>query len=149
MLRIGEKHQRQAARSLWNLLVFSVGGRLLAVKTVDVAGISPWRPCIPVASRTPFFTAVVREDHAVLPVFDLSSLLHLCVQGNNPLCLRLKHPLGDMAMCIDEEMPVLHTVEGAAIQTYRGRDIPAEGSYATGLDEIPILAISQLGSCTK
>ncbi|MGE0471106.1 MAG: hypothetical protein AB7P19_17140 [Nitrospira sp.] len=52
-------------------------------------------------------------------------------------------------MCIDEEIPVLHTLEPSAIQVYQGKDIPAEGSYANGLDEIPILAISQLGSCMK
>ncbi len=117
------------------------------MKTLEVAEISPWKPSIPVGSRTPYISAVVRQDQAVLPVFDLASALRLCVQGNNPLCLRIKHPLGDMVMCIDEEMPVLHTLEPAAIQAYRGKDIPAEESYANGLDEIPILTISQLGSC--
>ncbi len=149
MLRTGEKGQREAADSPWKCVVFSIGGRRLAVKTLDVAGISPWKPSIPVGSRTPFITSVVRQDQTVLPVFDLALLLHLHVQGSHPLCLRIKHPLGDMVMCIDEEMPVLHTLEPAAVQAYRGKDIPAEGSYANGLDEIPILAISQLGSCMK
>jgi len=149
MLRAGEKGQREAKHSPWNFVVFSIGGRRLAVKTLEVAGISPWKSSIPVGSRTPFITSVVRQDQTVLPVFDLASFLRLCVQGNHPLCLRIKHPLGDMVMCIDEEMPVLHTLEPSAIQVYRGKDIPAEGSYANGLDEIPILAISQLGPCMK
>jgi len=149
MLRTGEKGQREGTHSPWNCVVFSVGGRRLAVKTLEVAGISPWKPSIPVGSRTPFITSVVRQDQTVLPVFDLASLLRLHVQGSHPLCLRIKHPLGDMVMCIDEEVPVLHTLEPAAVQAYRGKDIPAEGSYANGLDEIPILAISQLGSCMK
>lgn len=147
MLRMRGKQQRLATRSSWMLLVFSVGGRRLAVKTSEVAGISEWNAPIPVGSRTPFITAVVRQDQAVLPVFDLASALRLCVQGNNPLCLRIKHPLGDMVICIDEEMPLLQTLEPTAIQTYRGKDVPAEGSYASGLDEIPILSLSQLGSC--
>lgn len=147
MLRTGENRKTQGARASWMLLVFSVGGRRLAVKTLDVAGISPWRASIPIGSRTPFITSVVRHDQTVLPVFDLASALGLSVQGNHPLCLRIKQRTGDMVMCIDEEIPVLHTLEPAAIQTYKGNDVPAEGSYASGLDEIPILAVSQLGSC--
>jgi len=147
MLRTGGRQQQQATRSSRMFLVFSVGGRRLAIKTSDVAGISEWNASIPVSSRTPFITAVVRQDQAVLPVFDLASSLRLCVQGNNPLCLRVKHPLGDMVLCIDEEIPVLQTLESEAIQTYRGNDVPAEGSYVSGLDEIPILSLSQLGSC--
>lgn len=147
MLRKGGQPQRRTTRTSWMLLVFSIGGRRLAVKTSDVAGISQWNTSIPVGSRTPFVTAVVRQDQAVLPVFDLASALRLCVQGNHPLCLRIKHPLGDMVLCIDEEMPVLQAVEPAAIEAYRGKDVPAEGSYVSGLDEIPILSLSQLGSC--
>jgi hypothetical protein len=58
----------------------------------------------------------------------------------------VKHPLGEMAMCIDEEIPILHTLDPAALQTYHGKDLPADGSYTNGLDEIPILSVSQLGS---
>jgi hypothetical protein len=51
-----------------------------------------------------------------------------------------------MVMCIDEEIPVLHTLDPSMIQTYRGTDLPADGSYANGLDEIPILSVSRLGA---
>ncbi len=146
MLRTGHKHQWETARQSCRLLVFSVGGRRLAVKTLDVSGISQWNESIPIAGRTPFVTAVVRQGQTVLPVFDLAASLHLTVQGNSPLCLRVKHPLGEMVMCIDEEIPVLHTFDLAAIQTYQGKDLPAEGSYTNGLDEIPILSVSRLGS---
>lgn len=147
MLRTGGKQRRQGKCPSWMLLVFSVGGKRLAVRTSDVAGVSQWHAPIPVGSRTPFITAVVRQGQAVLPVFDLASVLRLCVEGNTPLCLRIKHPLGDMVMCIDEEMPILQTVELQAIRTYREKDVPAEGSYTSGLDEIPILSIAQLGVC--
>lgn len=146
MLRTGQKHHPETARHSWQLLMFSVGGRRLAVKTLDVSGISQWNEPIPVAGRTSFVTAVVRQGQTALPVFDLAASLHLTVQGSSPLCLRVKHPLGEMAMCIDEEIPVLHTFDPAALQTYQGNDLPTEGSYTNGLDEIPILSISRLGS---
>ncbi len=114
------------------------------MNTQEVAGIAPWETSIPVAGRTPFVTAVVRRHQKVLPVFDLAELLHVTVQGSSPLCLTAKHPLGDMAICIDEEIPVLHTLDSAAIQVYRGKDLPAEWSYASGLDEIPILSVHRL-----
>ena len=116
------------------------------MKTLEVSSISQWNESIPVAGRTPFVTAVIRQGQIVLPVFDLAASLHLTVQGSSPLCLRVKHPLGEMAMCIDEEIPVLHTMDPASIQTYQGKDVPAEGSYTNGLDEIPILSVSRLGS---
>jgi len=116
------------------------------VKAVDVSGISQWAEPIPVAGRTPFMTSVVRQGQTVLPVFDLAASLRLTVQGSSPLCLRVKHSLGEMAMCIDEEIPVLHTLDSATLQTYHGKDLPADGSYTNGLDEIPILSVSQLGS---
>lgn len=146
MLRTGQNHHRGTARQLYQLLVFFVGGRRLAVRAADVSGISQWAEPISVAGRTPFITSVVRQGQTVLPVFDLAAFLRLIVQGNSPLCLRVKHPLGEMAMCIDEEIPVLHTLDPAALQTYHGKDLPADGSYSNGLDEIPILSVSQLGS---
>lgn len=146
MLRTGQKHQQETSCRSWQLLVFSVGGRRLAVKTLDISGIFPWDEPIPVAGRTPFVTAVVRHGKTVLPVFDLAAFLHLAVQGSSPLCLRVKHPLGEMAICIDEEIPILHAFDPSAVRTYQGNDLPAEGSYTNGLDEIPILSVSRLGS---
>lgn len=116
------------------------------MKTVEVTGISQWHEPIPIPSQTPFVTAVIRQEKTVLPVFDLAAFLHLTVQGSNPLCLRVKHPLGEMAMCIDEEIPVIHACDPAALQTYQGKDLPIEGSYTNGLDKVPILSISRLGS---
>lgn len=146
MLRSSQKHQRETAPQFWHLLVFSVGGRRLAIKVGDVSSISPWTESIPVGGHTPFVTAVVRQGQTVQPVFDLAASLHLAVQGRSLLCLHVKHPLGEMAICIDEEIPVLHTVDPATLQTYHGKDMPTEGSYTNGLDEIPVLSISQLGS---
>lgn len=145
MLRTGGNSQHHGMSQSWHLLVFSVGGRRLAVRTLEVTEISRWSTSIPVSGQTPFVTAVVRLDHVVLPVFDLAAALQCGVQGSHPLCLRVKHPLGEMVMCIDETIPALHTIDYSMIQTYRGTDLPAEGSYANGLDEIPILSVSRLG----
>lgn len=145
MLRTIQKDQRSAVHRSSQLLVFSVGGRQLAMKALDVASISPWCESISIASQTPFVTAVVRQGQTLMAVFDLAASLHLTVHGSSPLSLRVKHPLGEMVMCIDEKMPILHTCDPATLQTYHGKDVPAEGSYTNGLDEIPILSVSRLG----
>lgn len=145
MLRTNGTCQHHGTPRLWQLLVFSVGGRRLAVKMLDVGDISQWGESIPVAGRTPFVTAVIRLNQTVLPVFDLAAALQRTVQGNSPLCLRVKHSLGDMVMCIDEEIPVLETLDRSMIETYRGTDVPTEGSYVHGQEEIPILSVSKLG----
>lgn len=146
MLRTAIGIQQQSASRSWNLLVFSVGGRRLAAKTDEVAGISEWKESVPVPSRTPFVSAVMRQDQTVLPVFDLAELLHVSVRGNNPLCLTAKHPRGTMAIRIDEEMPILQTLDPSTIQQYQGGEFAAIGSFASGHAVIPIIALSKLGS---
>ena len=115
------------------------------MKTDELAGVSKWTGSIPVASRTPFISSVVRLDQTVFPVFDLAELLHVSVRGDALLCLMAKHPRGTLAICVDEEMPVLHTLDHAAVQPYRGGEFPSIGSFTSGLDEIQILSVSKLG----
>lgn len=146
MLRSSVGKQQKTTHHSCPLLIFSVGGRRLAVKTDEVAGISEWKGSIPVPSRTPFVSAVRRKNHQVIPVFNLADLLKVSVQGDHLLCLTVRHPDGAMALCIDEEMPVLHTLATAAIQTYQGNEFETVGSFASGFDEIPIIAVSKLAS---
>lgn len=146
MLRPSLARKQKPGSQSCPLLIFSIGGRRLAVKTDEVAGISKWNGSIPVPSRTQFVSAVLRKDREILPVFDLASLLHVRVRGDELLCLTAKHPDGAMAICIDEEMPVLDTLDAAAIRAYRGEDVKAIGSYSSGLDEIPIISMAGLGS---
>lgn len=145
MLRTSGNSPHHETHDSWHLLVFSVGGRRVAVKTLEVGDISHWDESIPVSGQTPFVTAVVRRNQAVLPVFDLSAMLQRAVQGSSLLCLRVKHPDGDMVICIDEVIPVLQTLDHAMIRPYQGTDMPAEGSYVQGQDEVPILSVSKLG----
>jgi chemotaxis signal transduction protein len=145
MLRSGSASQKKAAPRSWNLLVFSVGGRRLAVKTDEVASVSQWKESTPVPSQTPFVSSVIRDDETVLPVFDLAGLLNVSVRGDDRLCLTAKHPRGPMAICIDGEMPVLHTLDPASIQPCQGEAFDSLGSFASGLENVPIIALSKLG----
>lgn len=146
MLRGGlGRHQKVAPRSC-HLLVFSVGGRRLAIKTENIGGISAWRESFPVPSQTPFVSAVVRQDQGVFPVFDLARLLQVRVQGEAALCLLVKQPEGAMAICIDEEMPSLQTLDMGSVHPYRGGDLPAAESVSVGFDEVPILSLARLGN---
>jgi chemotaxis signal transduction protein len=139
------RRQQSAAPKACHLLIFSVGGRKLAVNTDEVASIAAWKGSIPVPSRTPFVSAVVRRETDVFPVFDLAELLHVRVQGGDLLCLTAKHPQGAMAICIDEDMPVLHTLDMSEIQAYQGGEFDAVGSFASGFDQIPIMSFAKLG----
>lgn len=137
--------KRKTAAKICPLLIFSIGGRKLAAKTEDVDGISEWGQPIPVPSRTPFVGSVLRRDHTVLPVFDLAGLLQVRVRGRHRLCLTAKHPRGPLAICLDEEMPVLQTVDPNAVRPYQGGEFDAEGSVVNGSDEIPIISLTKLG----
>lgn len=146
MLRSSVGTKQKTRSHTCPLVMFSVGGRRLAVKTDEVAGISEWKGSIPVPSRTPFVAAVVRREQQVFPVFDLAGLLQVSIQGKHLLSLTVKHPDGAMAVCIDEEMPILHTLDTAAIQVYQGGEFKAVGSFRSGFDEIPIIAVSKLAA---
>lgn len=146
MLRGAIGRQRQATSPLCHVLVFSVGGRRLAAKTEDIGGISDWTGSIPVPSRTPFISSVIRRDQAVFPVFDLAGMLNVHVRGEHRLCLMAKQPGGAMAICIDEEMPVLHALNSAHIQAYRTQEIETIGCFADEFEDVPIISIARLGA---
>lgn len=144
MLRSFVGKQQKTIHHSCSLLIFSVGGRRLAVKTNEVAGISQWKGSTRVPGRTPFVSAVMRRDQQVFPVLNLADMLHVSVQGDQLLCLTVRHPDGAMAVCIDEEMPVLHTLAMSSIRTYQGGALKAVECFVNGFDEIPIITVSKL-----
>ena len=146
MLRAGGGRFAKRDAPAWRLLAFTIGGRRFAAKTDDLAGVSEWIEPIPVASQTPFVSGVVRLGQAVLPIFDLAGSLGIAPLGKEWLWLQAKHPLGPMAIRIDGEMPILQTLDRTEIRPYSGQDVPAIGSFSNGADEVPVLALSQLGS---
>lgn len=146
MLRGAVGRQRKATSQLCRLLVFSVGGRRLAVKTEEIIGVSAWVGSIPIPSRTPFISAVIRRDQEVFPVCDLAGMLKVRVKGEQRLCLMAKQAGGAMAICIDEEMPVLHSLDAAKIQAYRDKDIHTVGCFTDEFEDVPIISAARLGA---
>ena len=145
MLRGMIGRQRQVISQMCHLLVFSVGGRRLGARAEEISGISAWTGSISVPSRTPFISSIIRRDRAVFPVFDLAGRLKVRVKGEQRLCLMVKQPGGSMAICIDEEMPVLHFLDAARIQAYRTQEIETVGCFTDEFEDIPIISIARLG----
>ena len=147
MVTQGRQAKPALERLRQGLLLFSIGRRRLAVRMEEVVGVTSWSASVPVMGETPFVSGLVRQDQVVLPVFDLAGRLRVSVEGGHPLCLVAKHPLGNMAICIDGVMPTMQMCDSVHLQTYQGNDLPAEQSCVVDLEEIPILHISQLLSC--
>lgn len=146
MLRGAVGRQRLTHSPLCHLLVFSVGGRRLAVKTEEIGGVSAWTGSIPVPSRTPFISSVIRRDQAVFPVFDLAGMLKVRVRGDQRLCLMVNQAAGALAICIDEEMPVLHSLEATKIQAHRSQEIESLGCFTDEFEDVPIISVARLGA---
>ena len=149
MLRGGSGKQRKQMARAWNLVVFSVGGRRFAARADELAGISKWTGSISTASGKRFGASVICVDQAEYAVFDLAGVLNATVRGDSLLCLMVKHPSGALAICIDEEMPVLHTLNPADVQPCQREEFPTIGSFSNGADQVPILSISELAGDQK
>jgi hypothetical protein len=146
MLRASKQQdQSVSAKRSWILLVFSIGGERLAARTDDVGGIAPWIDSIAVPSRTPFVQAMLRREKELLPVYDLAARLNRSLMGDPLLCLVAKHFDGPMAICIDGDMPSLHTIEAGALQFSTRTDIETIGSFNDGNGDIPVVALQTLG----
>jgi chemotaxis signal transduction protein len=132
------------AQKAWPLVVFSVGGRSLAVKAEEVMSVLPWTGAIPVPSGTAYVTAVLRQGEDVLPVFDLAAKLRVQVKGSKPLCVIARRKDGPMAVCIDSDIPALQTVEASTVKPAAGgSDIT--GFCMVGAEEVPIYSLATLG----
>ena len=149
MLRASKQQEKSVvAKRSWNLLVFWVGGERFAARTDDIGGIAPWVNSIAVPSRTPFVQAMVRREKEVLPVYDLAARLNRSLLGDPLLCLVAKHVDGPMAICIDGDMPSLHSIEAGTLQFSTRTDIETIGSFNDGNGEIPVVAFQTLGGST-
>ncbi len=143
MLRGWNGNQKTQTSRALNLLIFSVGGRRLAVRTDELAGVKKWTG-ISISGETRSISSVNHPDQAAPVVFDLAELLHVSVRGSSPMCVMAKHPRGILAICVDEEMPVLHSLDAAAVQPYRGEESPLVGTFESEHGRIPILSIVKL-----
>ncbi len=126
------------------VLVFSVGGRRMAVKAEEVGGVWPWTQAMPVPSATAFVGAVLRRGGDVLPVFDLAGRLNLQVQGQAPLCLIGKHRLGPFAIRIDAQIPTLVTVGRDAYRADGGSEPGVEAHCMIDAEELAVMSLATL-----
>ncbi len=146
MLRAARQQERVVStRQSWSVVVFSVGGMKLAAKAEDVGGISAWGIDVPVPSRTPFVGSLVKRDKDVLPVYDLAARLDRQALTDSSLCLIARHADGPMAICIDGEIPSLHTVDASEVRPGRRHAIETVGSFTRDGVDIDILALRRLG----
>jgi len=146
MLRAARQQgQAVAKKQSWNVVIFSIGGMKLAARTEDVGGVTPWGKEIPVPSRTPFVDSLVKRDKDVMPVYDLASRLRRALHEDSRLCLVARHVDGPMAVCIDADIPSLHTVDAAQIRQSRRLDIETLGSFERDGEDIEIVALHRLG----
>ena len=144
MLTQGRQSKQTLDSRRQGVLLFSVGGRRLGAMMEEVVGVTSWSAFVPVTGETPFLSGLVRQDQEVLPVCDLAGRLRVVIEGGHPLCLVAKHPLGNMAICIDDTVPVMQRFDSVSLRGYSGNELPAEQSCVVDMEEIPILHLSQL-----
>lgn len=146
MLRASRRQDHAVtAKKSWNVVVFSIGGVKLAARTEDVGGVSPWIEPVAVPSRTPFVSALVKREQDVMPVYDLAARLDRRMAGESLLCLLARHVDGPMAICIDSEIPTLHSLELTEIGTSRNMDLETLGTFRSEGHDIEIVALQRLG----
>jgi chemotaxis signal transduction protein len=126
----------------WPLVVFQIGGQLLAARAQEVGGVWPWAEATPVPSGTPRVSGIVRRGEEILPVYDLAGSLKVQIKGSRRLCLIAKHRDGPMAICIDEEIPSLQTVDPSLIATTAESD--QLGTCQVGAETVPIYSLTTL-----
>lgn len=142
---LGLKSKSNAARPL-SFVVFSVGGRRLATRVEEVGGVGPWVNPTVIPSHTPYVNAMIRQGEEFLPVFDLSASLGVAVKGDDLFCLVAKHGKGPMAICIDEDIPSIHTVEQSSITPPPGKEPGVVGSCLVGSEKISIFSFLHIGA---
>ncbi len=149
MLRASRQREHQAASSKsWNIVVFSIGGVKLAARAEDVGGVASWSDAIPVPSRTPFISAMVKRDDDIMPVYDLGARIDQCPEGEPLLCLVARHWGGPMAICIDSTIPSIRNVETSQIGESQQTDLETLGSFHEEGHNIEIIALKSLGRKT-
>jgi chemotaxis signal transduction protein len=127
------------------LVVFTVGGKRVAAKTDEIGGVRPWRPSLPVPSRTAHIASVVRYGDEVLPVYDLAARLGVRVAEGESLCLVAKRRDGAMALRIDPQIPTLHMVDQAGIRVSSRQEPDVTGTCLLNGEDVPIYSLARLG----
>ncbi len=144
----GQLHKQGRAREAdWSLLVFSIGGNLMATRTDEVGGVRLWTETMPVPGTTPYVNALIRYEEEVLPVYDMAAHLQQEIKGD-PFCLIAKRTDGPLAVCIDGLIPVLTSVAPSAVEPLLERHSSLVGHFHLEGERIPIYSFANLGSPT-
>ncbi len=149
MLKTPRGPTSKVAATLVSLVAFVVGGRRLAARAEEVGGVRPWSPALPIPSTTPFVSAVVRHGDEVLPVYDLAARLGVRIGTGDHLCLVAKRRDGLMAVCIDADIPTLHTVDPSGIRPAARQAPDMIGVCVIGGEEVPVYSLALLGLQAK
>jgi chemotaxis signal transduction protein len=144
MLR-GQSKEAPKRVTNWSLIVLSIGGQRLAVRTEEVGGVRPWTDPMPVPSHTPFVNALLRHDEEVLPVYDLAARLKQQARGTPPLCLIAKREDGMMAVCIDGTIPTLTTIDPQTLQPSAEPAHDILGYCVIDGEHVPLYSLAKLG----
>jgi chemotaxis signal transduction protein len=131
------------------LMIFSLGGRRLAARTDEMAGVRLWGPTVAIPSRTAYINRLLRHGDEVLPVYDLGARLHLRPVGALPLCLIAKHQKGMLAVCIDAELPKLRPLAGLTGSVTPAKDADVLGTCQSEGETIPVISLATLGHQTR
>jgi hypothetical protein len=127
------------------LVLFSIGGKRLAARTEEVAGVRVWSREIRIPSRTPYVNRLLRYGREVLPIYDLAARLNVSIVGTPALCLIAKHIRGPMAICIDADLPFLRH-EGEWQVSSSSAETEVLGMYRLGFEDIPVYSLATLGT---
>ena len=133
----------------WSVVLFRVGGCPVAVKAEEVGGVWPWDATVSVPSLTPFVSRIVRRGEAILAVFDLAAQMHRGVLGGRLLCLIVKHQQGPMAICIDETLPELLTLDASLISHSHDHHPGVLGTYRLHEEDVSIYSFTRLDQWLK
>ena len=142
---LGQTRKANVAKAL---VMFAVGGHRLAARADEVAEVRQWTDSMPVPSKTPYISAVVRHGDEVVPVYDMAARLNVQVLGASPLCLVAKRRDGPVALCIDAEIPTLWNVDTASVRSVTGDNPDVVAMCHIDEDDVPIYSLSMLGMGT-
>lgn len=127
------------------LMIFSIGGQKLGVRTDAIIGVRVSGREMPIYSRTPFITCLTRQGDEILPVYDLAARLNLSLLGAPPLYLIAKHHQGPLAIRIDAELPTIRPLDASCVRLSTNKESDILGSYQVGAEAIPIYSLATLG----
>lgn len=121
----------------------------LAARAEEVSGVVPWPPAFAVPSQTLYVRSVIRHEQDYVPAFDLAGKLKRAVTITSPLGLIVKHEDGPLAICIDDEVPLLRLIDASTLRLATGDDPDVIGTCTAAGEPIPVVSLAKLGKADR